>query len=51
MNTRSHDELHIYGIHFQKNDSSLIIWMDMYKNGSIDFETRYELFRLGSENM
>ena len=48
-NTKSHDELHMHGVHFQKNDSSLIIWMDMYKNGKIDFETRYELFRTDSE--
>ena len=44
-NTRSHDELHMHGVHFQKKDSSLTIWMDMYKNGGISFETRYELFR------
>jgi hypothetical protein len=48
-NTKSHNELHMHGVHFQKNDSSLIIWMDMYKNGEIDFETRYELFRVNSE--
>ncbi len=48
-NTRSHDELHMHGVHFQKKDSSLIVWMDMYKNGAISFETRYELFRVGSE--
>lgn len=48
-NTKSHDELHMHGVHFQKNNSSLIIWMDMYKNGEIDFETRYELFRTDSE--
>jgi len=48
-NTKSHDELHMHGVHFKKEDSSLIIWMDMYKNGSVDFETRYELFRIDSE--
>lgn len=48
-NTKSHDELHMHGVHFQKKDSSLIIWMDMYKNGTIEFETRYELFRVDSE--
>ncbi len=47
--TKSHDELHMHGVHFQQKDSSLIIWMDMYKNGSIDFETKYELFRVDSE--
>ena len=48
-NTRSHDELHMHGVHFQKKDSSLVVWMDMYKNGAISFETRYELFRVDSE--
>lgn len=48
-NTKSHDELHMHGVHFQKKDSSLIIWMDMYKNGSVAFETKYELFRAESD--
>lgn len=48
-NTTSHNELHMHGVHFQKNDSSMIIWMDMYKDGTIDFETKYELFRFDSE--
>jgi len=48
-NTKTHDELHMYGIHFKKEDSSLIIWMDMFKNGSKDFETKYELFIVDSE--
>ncbi|MCH7525385.1 MAG: hypothetical protein IIC74_10415 [Bacteroidetes bacterium] len=48
-NIKSHNELHMHGVHFQKKDSSLIIWMDMYKNGSKSFETRYELFRIESE--
>ena len=39
--TKSHDELHMHGVHFQKKGSSLMIWMDMHKNGSKDFETRY----------
>lgn len=47
--TNSHDELHMHGVHFQKEESSLIIWMDMHKNGSKDFETKYELFRIESE--
>ncbi len=49
-NTKSHDELHMHGVHFQKNDSSLIIWMDMFENGEVAFETRYELFQLDSLN-
>lgn len=48
-NTKSHDELHMHGVHFQKKDSSLVIWMDMYKNGKIDFETKYELYPIGSQ--
>ena len=47
-NTHSHDELHMHGIHFQKKDSSLMIWMDMNENGKLAFETRYELFRVDS---
>jgi len=48
-NTRSHNDLHMHGVHFQKKDSSLTVWMDMYKNGAISFETRYKLFRVDSE--
>jgi len=48
-NTKSHEELHMHGVHFQKKSSSLIIWMDMNKDGIIDFETRYELFKIDSE--
>jgi hypothetical protein len=47
-NTQSHNELHMHGVHFQKKDKSLLIWMDMFKNGKLDFETRYELFRVDS---
>ena len=47
-NTLSHDELHMHGVHYQKNDSSLLIWMDMFENEKIAFETRYELFRIDS---
>jgi hypothetical protein len=47
--TKTHDELHMHGVHFQKKDFSLIIWMDMYKNGSKDFVTKYELYRIDSE--
>lgn len=45
-NAKSHNDLHMHGVHFQKTDSSLFIWMDMYKNGKLAFETRYELFRV-----
>ncbi len=45
-NTKSHDELHMHGVHFQKKDSSLIIWMDMFENGKVAFEIRYELVRV-----
>ena len=43
--TRSHNELHMHGVHFQKNDSSLLVWMDMLENEEVAFVTRYELFR------
>lgn len=45
-NTQSHDELHMHGVHFQKKDTSLLIWMDMHENGKLAFETKYELFRV-----
>ena len=48
-NTQSHNELHMHGVHFQKKDKSLIIWMDMYENGEVAFETRYELTRVDTE--
>jgi hypothetical protein len=47
-NTQSHDELHMHGVHFQKKETSLVIWMDMHENGKFAFETRYELFRVDS---
>jgi hypothetical protein len=47
-NTQSHNELHMHGVHFQKTEKSLLIWMDMFKDGKFDFETRYELFRVDS---
>ena len=47
--TQSHNELHMHGVHFQKKDSSLVIWMDMLEDGEVAFETRYELFRVESE--
>jgi len=43
--TRSHNELHMHGVHFQKTDSSLMIWMDMLENEEVAFITRYELIR------
>ena len=45
-NTKSHDELHMHGVHFKKNESSLLIWMDMVEKGKVKFETKYELFRV-----
>lgn len=47
-NTQSHNELHMHGVHFQKKDTSLLIWMDMLENEKLAFETRYELFRVDS---
>jgi len=44
--TRSHNELHMHGVHFQKKDSSLLIWMDMLENEEVAFVTKYELFRV-----
>lgn len=46
--TQSDNELHMHGVHFKKTEKSLIIWMDMFKDGKKDFETKYELFRINS---
>ena len=48
-NTKSHNELHMHGVHFQKEDLNLIIWMDMYENGEGALETREELTRVDTE--
>ena len=47
-NTKSNDELHMHGVHFQRSDKGLVIWMDMMKDGEIAFETRYHLQRADS---
>ena len=49
-NTKSHAELHMHGVHFQKKDDSLLIWMDMLEDGKIAFKTTYELVRATSGN-
>ena len=48
-NTKTHDELHMHGYHLMKTDSGLKVWMDMYQDGEIAFQSRYELFRVESE--
>jgi hypothetical protein len=45
-NTKSHDDLHMHGVHFQKENDKLWIWMDMEENGKLAFETRYQLTRI-----
>ncbi len=47
-NATSHEELHMHGVHFQKNDEKMVIWMDMHENGKWAFETRYELTRFSA---
>jgi len=42
-NTQSHDELHMHGVHFRKEDNKVVIWMDMMEKGKISFETKYTL--------
>jgi len=48
-NTTTHDELHMHGYHLMKTDSGIKVWMDMYQDGAIAFQSRYELFRIDSE--
>ncbi len=47
-NTQSHNELHMHGVHFKKKGENMMIWMDMFENDSLAFETRYELERIVS---
>jgi hypothetical protein len=48
-NTSSHDEFHMHGYHILKTDTGYKVWMDMYKDGEIMMNNRYELFRIDSE--
>ena len=48
-NTSNHDEFHMHGYHILKTDSSYKVWMDMYKDGEIIMNNRYELFRVNSK--
>jgi hypothetical protein len=41
----SHADLHMHGVHFKRTGESMVIWMDMLKDGEIAFETRYTLRR------
>lgn len=41
----SHDDLHMHGVHFQRSGARLHVWMDMYKDGELAFETSYLLVR------
>lgn len=41
----SHADLHMHGVHFKHVDDSVVIWMDMHKDGQYAFETRYTLKR------
>jgi hypothetical protein len=41
----SHAELHMHGVHFQAKGDSLLVWMDMFENGEVAFQTSYELVR------
>ena len=45
--TESHAELHMHGVHFKKTGNTMVIWMDMHKDGEVTFETRYTLVRSG----
>ena len=39
----------MHGYHLMKTDSGLKVWMDMYQDGAIVFQNKYELFRVDSE--
>jgi hypothetical protein len=44
-NTDSHNELHMHGVHFKKNARNVRIWMDMFENNELAFQTSYTLVR------
>lgn len=44
-NAESHADLHMHGVHFRKEKDRLVIWMDMFENGEVAFETSYTLVR------
>ena len=48
-NTANHDEFHMHGYHILKTDKGYKVWMDMFKDGKIVMNNRYELFRVDSE--
>ena len=48
-NTSSHNEFHMHGYHILKTDKGYKVWMDMFKDGKIVMNNRYELFRVDSE--
>ncbi|MCH9033446.1 MAG: hypothetical protein IID42_02950 [Planctomycetes bacterium] len=43
--TESHAELHMHGVHFQKKDDGVLVWMDMFQNDTVTFQTSYMLVR------
>lgn len=47
-NTRSHAELHMHGVHFQKRGDSLSIWMDMFEKGDVAYTASFTLVRVGA---
>jgi hypothetical protein len=48
-NTKSHAELHMHGVHFQRRGDSLFIWMDMFENGQVAYRPSFELVRAGAD--
>ena len=48
-NTSNHDEFHMHGYHILKTGKGYKVWMDMFKDGKIVMNNRYELFRIDSE--
>jgi hypothetical protein len=42
-------KLHMHGVHFRRKADSLLVWMDMTKNGEVAFQTKYELARADSD--
>lgn len=42
-NTKSHDELHLHGVHYKKDGENIVVSMEMFKNGEVVGRPVYNL--------
>ena len=48
-NTSNNDEFHMHGYHILKTDKGFKLWMDMFEDGKLVLNNRYDLFKVDSE--